>query len=91
MRVLTVRDGRAPVAFAQTERDGTAAEITHVYVHQEYRGAGRGTASTRAAIEAASDTRDLWIVADENDRPKDLYVRLGFRPVRTTMEFLRVP
>ena len=35
--MLTVREGRAPVAFAQTERDGAAAEITHVYVHQEYR------------------------------------------------------
>jgi ribosomal protein S18 acetylase RimI-like enzyme len=91
VRVLTVREGRAPVAFAQTERDGSAAEITHVYVHPDYRGAGRGTAMTRAAIEAASDTRDLWIIADENDRPKDLYARLGFRPVWTTMEFLRLP
>src|SRR5688572_2106997 len=25
---------------------------------------------TRAAIEAAGDIRDLWIVADDDDRPK---------------------
>lgn len=90
-RVLTVREGRAPVAFAQTERDGSAAEITHVYVHPDYRGAGRGTAVTRTAIDAASDATDLWILAAEGDRPKELYARLGFRAAWTTMEFLRLP
>jgi ribosomal protein S18 acetylase RimI-like enzyme len=91
VRVLGVRAGGAPVAFAQIERDGGAAEITHVYVHPQYRGAGRGTAMTRAAIEAASDARDLWIAADAEDRPRELYARLGFRPAWTTMEFLRLP
>lgn len=57
--VLAVREGRAPVAFAQLERDGAAAEITQVYVHPQYRGGGRGTGMTRAAIKAASDVRDL--------------------------------
>jgi ribosomal protein S18 acetylase RimI-like enzyme len=85
-RVLTVRDGGVPVAFAQLERVGAAAEITQVYVHPEYRGGGRGTAMTRAAIEAAGDVRDLWIVADDDDRPKELYVRLGFRAAWTTAE-----
>jgi hypothetical protein len=46
---------------------------------------------TRAAIEAAGDVGDLWIVADDDDRPKDLYRRLGFRPAWTTMEFTRLP
>jgi ribosomal protein S18 acetylase RimI-like enzyme len=91
VRVLAVREGGAPVAFAQIERDGAAAEITQVYVHPEHRGGGRGTAMTRAAIEAAGDARDLWIVADDEDRPKRLYARLGFRPAWTAMEFLRLP
>jgi GNAT superfamily N-acetyltransferase len=91
VQVLAVREGGTPVAFAQLERDGTAAEITQVYVHPEHRGGGRGTAMTRAAIEAAGDVRDLWITADDDDRPKQLYARLGFRPARTTMEFLRLP
>ena len=90
-QVLAVREDGAPVAFAQLERDGGAAEITHVYVHPEYRGAGRGTAMTRAAVEAAGDVRDLWITADDEDRPKELYARLGFRPAWVTMEFLRPP
>lgn len=90
-RVLAVREGGVAVAFAQLERGGSTAEITQVYVHPEYRGAGHGTAITRAAIEAARDVRDLWIVADDEDRPKMLYSRLGFRPAWMTMEFLRPP
>lgn len=89
--VLAVREGRAPVAFAQLERDGAAAEITQVYVHPQYRGGGRGTGMTRAAIKAASNVRDLWIVADDDDRAKQLYTRLGFRPAWTVMEFTRWP
>jgi GNAT superfamily N-acetyltransferase len=90
-RVLAVRENGAAVAFAQVEANGPAAEISQVYVHPEYRGAGRGTALTRAAIKTARDVRDLWIVADDEDRPKALYTRLGFRPAWMTMEFLRPP
>lgn len=90
-QVLAVRKEHAPVAFAQLERDGATAEITEVYVHPEHRGGGLGTALTSAAIEAAGSLRDLWIGADDEDRPKELYARLGFRPVWTAMEFTRLP
>jgi GNAT superfamily N-acetyltransferase len=88
-QVLAVREragGGEPIAFAQLERDAGSAEITQVYVHPDHRGGGRGTAMTRAAIEAASGARDLWIAADDEGRPKELYARLGFRPVWTDME-----
>jgi GNAT superfamily N-acetyltransferase len=94
-QVLAVRgDDGTPVAFAQLERDAGSAEITQVYVHPDHRGGGRGTAMTRAAIEAAAAGRsgagsgggDLWIAADDEDRPKELYARLGFRPVWKWME-----
>jgi ribosomal protein S18 acetylase RimI-like enzyme len=91
VRVLAVHEAGAPIAFAQLEQDGAAAEITQVYVHPRYRGGGCGTAMTRAAIEAAGDVRDLWIVADDDDRPKELYARLGFRPAWTSMELTRWP
>ena len=75
-QVLAVHEDGVPVAFAQLERDGdAAAEITQVYVHPDH-----------AAIEAAAGARDLWIAADDEDRPKELYARLGFRPVWTAME-----
>jgi GNAT superfamily N-acetyltransferase len=90
-RVLATHDGARPVAFAQLERSGDGAEITQVFVHPDHRGGGRGTAMTRAAIEAAGDVRDLWIAADDEDRPKKLYARLGFRPAWTSMEITRWP
>ena len=85
-RVFAVCDRGVPVAFAQLEHDGDDAEIKQVFVHPALRGAGRGTAMTCAAIEAAGDVRDLWIVADSEDRAKDLYARLGFRPAWLSME-----
>ena len=33
VQVLAVHDGGAPIAYAQIEREGSAAEITQVYVH----------------------------------------------------------
>jgi ribosomal protein S18 acetylase RimI-like enzyme len=90
-RIFAVmRDGR-PIAFAQLETMGDAAEITQVYVHPEHRGRGLGTAITTAAIEAAGDIEDLWIGADDEDRPKELYERLGFRPVWITLESVLLP
>jgi ribosomal protein S18 acetylase RimI-like enzyme len=90
-QVLAVRKGGVWAAFAQLERHGPAAEITQIYVQPDHRGGGCGTAMTRAAIEAAGEVRDLWIAADDDDRPKELYARLGFRPAWRAMEFLRLP
>lgn len=85
-----VRDGR-PIAFAQLEGDEQVAEITQVYVHPDERGNGIGTAMTTAAMRAASGVNDLWICADDEGRPKELYARLGFRPAHTTVELTRLP
>jgi GNAT superfamily N-acetyltransferase len=89
--VFAAFEGGRPVAFAQLERAGDAAEIASVFVLPEHRGRGLGTAMTRAAIGAAADAGDLWIVADDEDRPKQLYARLGFRPVWKLLDVLRLP
>ena len=90
-RVLAVRDAGRPVAFAQVERIPGAAEIAQVFVHPDHRGAGLGTAVTRAAIDAAGGAGEILIVADDEGRPKELYRRLGFRPAWTAIEALRLP
>jgi GNAT superfamily N-acetyltransferase len=90
-RVLAVLGGGEPVGYAQLERLGQSAEITAVYVRADHRGHGLGTALTKAAIDAAGDVDDLWIVADDEGRPKALYERLGFRAAWTTVELLRLP
>jgi GNAT superfamily N-acetyltransferase len=86
VRTLIVREGSVPVGFAQLEGDRAGAEVASVYVSARHRGRGRGTAITRAAIAAAAGIEDLWIVADDEDRPKQLYARLGFVPAWTAIE-----
>ena len=90
-RVLAVHEAGAPIAFAELLRDGESAEVSQVYVLPEHRGRGLGTATTRAAMEAAGEARDLWIVADDAGRPKELYARLGFRPIWAVVMTLRLP
>jgi GNAT superfamily N-acetyltransferase len=88
--VLAVRDAGIPIAFAQIEWTGGAAEVSLLYVLPERRGRGLGTSLVLAALDAARDAGDVWICADDEDRPKELYKRLGFEPVMTTLEFLRL-
>jgi ribosomal protein S18 acetylase RimI-like enzyme len=90
-RVLADFDAGTPIAFAQLEQHGDDAEITQVYVHPAHRGRGVGTRLTRAAIAAGTGGGDLWICADDEDRPKHLYMRLGFEPVTTSVEFTLPP
>jgi ribosomal protein S18 acetylase RimI-like enzyme len=88
--VLAVRETGTPVAFAQLASNGRSAEIEQVYVSPDHRGNGLGTALTRTAITAAGHVQDLWIVADDEGRPKHLYSRLGFRPAWKAIEALRL-
>lgn len=92
VRVIASLDDGKPVGFAQLEYIDGSAEITHVFVSATHRGSGRGTALTRAAIQSAVDDVDhLWIIADDEGRPKEIYRRLGFRPAWVATEFLRLP
>jgi ribosomal protein S18 acetylase RimI-like enzyme len=89
-QVLGLREDGEIVAYAQVERAGTSGEIEQVFVAPQCRGRGLGTAVTCAAIKAVGEVEDLWICADDEDRPKQLYARLGFRAAWTAMEFCRV-
>lgn len=88
-RVLAVYEDSRPVGFAALDIGRDEIEIGADYVLPQYRGHGRGTALTKAAIRAAGDVAHLWICADDEDRPKHLYGRLGFRPVVTITEISR--
>ena len=90
-RVFAVLEGDRPVGYSTLERIGDQAEVTAAYVVPGRRGHGIGTAVTLAAIEAGSEHDDLFIGADAEDRPKQLYQRLGFRAARTMTNFLRLP
>lgn len=90
-QIVAVMDAGTPVAYAQVVRLSRSAEIAQVYVRRDHRGRGLGTALTCAAIEAVRDADELWIVADDEGWPKQLYSRLGFSPAWTAVEMLRLP
>lgn len=91
-RVLALHDEEGhPIGFAALDPGGDQIEIGAVYVLPDYRGHGRGTTLTAAAIKAAEGCRHMWICADAEGRPRHLYERLGFRPVLETVDFLRLP
>jgi ribosomal protein S18 acetylase RimI-like enzyme len=91
VQILAVQEAGIPVGYAQLEHHEGSAEIAQVYVHPDHRGRGLGTALTRAAILEARAATDLWIVADDEGRPKELYRRLGFEPTWAAIEATRLP
>lgn len=84
---LGIRDpaGRL-VAITILYSDGRVAQVEDVYAIPEARGRGYGRALVTQAIELAREGGHelTFIVADDNDWPKQLYGKLGFEPVGRT-------
>lgn len=91
-RLLGVRssDGRL-VAITKLRRDRGMAQVEDVYTVPEARGRGYARALiTRAAQLARGGGSGLiFIEADDNDWPKELYARLGFEPLGRLWQFHR--
>lgn len=85
-------DGR-PVAAAQLNSDGRIAEVDDVATLPEFRRRGYASAVVlRAVEEAFAAGHDLvFLVAEDEDWPKELYARLGFEAVGRTWSLLRTP
>jgi predicted GNAT family acetyltransferase len=63
--------------------DGETAQVEDVATLRDYRRRGLARATVSAAIDAAVEMghRFVFIVADDDDWPKELYGRLGFDPI----------
>jgi len=77
------------VAITKLRGDGRTAQVEDVYTVPEARGRGYARALVWRAVELARAAgHDLvFITADENDWPKRLYARLGFRAVGRVWQF----
>ncbi len=69
-------------AITKLRCDGTTAQVEDVYTVPEARRRGLARTLVRHAVRLAqlADHRVIFIGADDNDWPKHLYARLGFRP-----------
>jgi GNAT superfamily N-acetyltransferase len=91
-RAFVVRADDEPVGFSAlfSPPGFGGAEVEQVYVTPAHRGRGIGARLIEGALAAGGHSTN-WIVADDEDRPKLLYQRLGFRPVWRRFSFVRVP
>ena len=71
--------------------DGATAQVEDVATLRDYRRRGLARATVSAAVDAALEMGHelVFIVADDDDWPKDLYSRLGFDPVGRAWAFTR--
>jgi GNAT superfamily N-acetyltransferase len=92
-RFFVVRDGAEIVAIAELYRLGDVAQVEAVYTLEAFRGRGFGRAvvlaASRAAREAGADL--VFLNADDDDWPKELYGKLGFDELRRFWSFRRSP
>ena len=74
--------------------DGSTAQIEAVITLEKHRNKGLGSAVVLAALEVAlSEGHDfIFLIADDDDWPKELYTKLGFDPIgRSLFNFIRSP
>jgi GNAT superfamily N-acetyltransferase len=84
---------RSPLSMTKLRSGDDVAHLEDVYTVPEARGRGFARALVTHAAELAGGRPDragagcVFIVADEDDWPKNLYAEVGFRPVGWTRTF----
>jgi ribosomal protein S18 acetylase RimI-like enzyme len=86
-------DGGEIAAYCELFSDGRTAQIESVMTLPALRGRGHGRAVVRRAlVEALAAGHDLvFLLADDEDWPKELYTKLGFEPLGRVWDFVREP
>lgn len=93
MRVFAAFDAGEPVAACELYSDGSTAQIESVVTVEEHRGRGFGRAIVTKALQVAEDERHdvVFLLAQADDWPKELYWKLGFDAAGSVYDFLREP
>lgn len=81
------------VSAADLYTDGSTAQVEDVVTLAPHRNRGYASAVIhRAVAEALADGHDfVFLIADDEDWPKELYSRLGFEPIGVKWAFQRRP
>lgn len=80
-------------SYCELYSDGRTAQIENVFTLEQFRKRGLARATvTRALEEAQAGEHDLiFLLADRDDWPRQLYEKLGFDEVGRMWEFIRPP
>lgn len=88
---VSFADDGSVAAMARLYTDGTIGQVEDVHTRLEQRGAGHAQAVVLMALSASRaaghELTFLW--ADEDDRPRELYAKLGFAVVGRRWRFRR--
>jgi ribosomal protein S18 acetylase RimI-like enzyme len=101
---LAVSAARAGTRFFATMTDGTPTSYCELYVHEgsaqvedvntreawRNRGGGRAVVLAAAAAARAAGADLVWLAADADDWPQQLYARLGFELVGSSWQCTKV-
>jgi len=92
-RCFAIRDGDDVVAYAKLRHRDGIGQVEDVVVLEGHRGTGLGRLVTTAALQAGLEREPelMFIVADDDDWPKELYARLGFEAAGRARMFHRLP
>jgi GNAT superfamily N-acetyltransferase len=90
-RCFAAYAGDTIASICELYSDGVTAQIEDVSTLEGYRGRGLATSVVlRALQEAYTHGHEfVFLVADDDDWPKELYEKIGFDPVGRTYQFLR--
>jgi len=82
VRFFAVIDGGEVAAYCELRRDGDVAQIEDVNVVPAFRGRGLGRAIVQHALgEGRRSASVVYLEALADDWPRELYAKLGFRPI----------
>lgn len=92
-RYFAVRVPSGIASWCHLYQEGEVAQIEEVSTFERYRGRGYATATVLRAIHEAraAGASFIFLVADANDWPKDIYARLGFRPIGQIYDYSKLP
>jgi ribosomal protein S18 acetylase RimI-like enzyme len=90
-RFFAIEADGMPVSFTDLYIDGDTAQVEAVATLEAYRGRGYASAVVLRAVEEARASGAAWIflVAEADDWPKEMYRKLGFDDVGRYLKFSR--
>jgi RimJ/RimL family protein N-acetyltransferase/predicted GNAT family N-acyltransferase len=91
VRYFAVLENGRPVSYCELFSDGRTGQIESVLTLEEHRGKGyAGAVVAKALAESQRMGHDLtFLLADEDDWPKELYRKLGFEVAGRIFEFVK--